>query len=108
MHAVGTFFPIELGATLTDRGPRFSLGAGLGIALVPYSLSAEFGDGESAGGVGLAPPGVDAHGSAAWRLGQTELFVELAYLLFLAPEGVVTVQGNAGGLRVIAGYRLLY
>lgn len=108
VHAQGTFFPIELGVTLTDRGPRFSLGAGLGVAIVPYTLTADYADGERVGGAGLAPPGVDVHGAAGWRIGQTELFTELAYLLYLAPEGPVTVEGNAGGLRVIGGYRLLY
>ena len=108
VHAEGTFLPIEVGATLTDRGPRFSLGAGLGIVLVPYSLSAVYADGEQVGGFGLSPPGVDAHGAAGWRIGQTELFVEAAYLLYLAPEGAITLAGNAGGLRVLAGYRLLY
>jgi hypothetical protein len=108
VHAEGTFFPIEIGATITDRGPRLSLGAGLGLAIVPYTLTATFDDGEQVGGGGLALPGVDVHGTAGWRLGQTELFAELAYLLYLAPEGAVTVAGNAGGLRVIAGYRLLY
>jgi hypothetical protein len=108
VHAEGTFVPIEVGVTLADRGPRFTVGGGLGVVVVPYSLRAGFEGGESVGGLGLAPPGVDAHGSVGWRLGQTELFAEVGYLLYLAPDGPVSLSGNAGGLRVIAGYRLLY
>ncbi len=108
VRAQGTFFPVEMGATFTDRGPRFSIGAGLGLVLVPYTLTATFPDGESAGGLAFAPPGVDAHGTFGWRVGQTEVFAELGYLLTIAPEGVVTIAENAGGLRVIGGYRLLY
>ena len=41
-----------------------------------------------------------------WGINRT--VAQVHALLYLAPEGPVTVAGNAGGLRVIGGYRLLY
>jgi hypothetical protein len=103
-----TFFPVDLGISLDNRGPRFTLGAGISLVLVPFSLDARYDGADPVVGAGLASPGVEARGSVGWRLGQTELFAEVGYLLFTAPEGPVTVAQNAGGLHMIAGYRLLY
>lgn len=108
VRTVGTFFPVDLGVSLTNRTSRFSVGASLSLVLVPYSLEADFGGDESIAGVGMAPPGVDARGSFGYRIGQTELVAEVGYLLYTAPTGAVSVAQNAGGLHLIVGYRLLY
>ncbi len=107
-EVTATFFPVDLGLTLASRGPRLSLGAGLSLVVVPFDLSARYDGADALGGVGLSPPGVDARGTVGWRLGQTELFAEVGYLLFTAPDGAVTIAQNAGGLHMIGGYRLLY
>lgn len=108
VRVTGNFFPIDAGVSLFNRGPRLSLGAGISLVLIPYSLTADFGGSDGFGGAGLAPPGVEARGSAGWRVGQTELYTEVGYLLFTAPNGAVSVAQNAGGVHVIVGYRLLY
>ncbi|GDX81262.1 hypothetical protein LBMAG42_30730 [Deltaproteobacteria bacterium] len=108
VRVTGNFFPFDAGISLFNRGPRLTMGAGISLVLIPYSLSADFGGSDSFGGAGLAPPGVEARGSAGWRLGQTELYAEVGYLLFTAPNGAVSVAQNAGGVHVIVGYRLLY
>ena len=104
----GTFVPLELGVGVADRSTRLAVGASLAVVVVPFVLTADFGKGEVAGGFGLAPPGVDARASAGWRLGQTEVYAEVGYLLYTAPEGTVSLAQNAGGLHGIVGYRLLY
>ena len=108
IRVTGSFFPIDAGVTLSNRGPRLNLAAGVSLVLVPYSLAADFGGNDTFDGAGLGPPGVEARGSAGWRLGQTELFTEVGYLLFTAPPGAITLAQNAGGLHMIVGYRLLY
>lgn len=104
----GVFFPIEAGATYTQRGPRWGLGAGIGLVLVPYGLSAEYQGGQTAGGPGLSAPGVVARGTLGYRFGQAEAFVEAGYLLYTLPDSLVGVSGNAGGPTGALGYRLLY
>lgn len=108
VRVTGSFFPIDFGVTLSNRGPRFNLSAGVSLVLVPYTLAADFGGTDHFDGAGLGPPGVEARGAAGWRLGQTELFTEVGYLLFTAPAGAITLAQNAGGLHMIVGYRLLY
>ncbi len=108
VDTLGTFFPIDVGVSVADRGPRFSLSAGISLALIPYMLEADFGGEDAVAGAGLAAPGVDGRGSFGWRIGQTELYAEVGYLLFTVPAGTVTLTQNAGGLRAIVGYRLLY
>lgn len=108
VRVTGNFFPVDAGISLFNRGPRLTMGAGISLVLIPYALSADFGGSESFGGAALAPPGVEARGSAGWRLGQTELYTEVGYLLFTAPNGAVSVAQNAGGVHLIVGYRLLY
>lgn len=104
----GIFFPIEAGATYTQRGPRWSLGAGIGLVLVPYGLSATYEAGRTAGGPGLSAPGVVARGGLGYRFGQAEAFLEAGYLLYTLPDSLVGISGNAGGLTGALGYRLLY
>ncbi len=108
VHAAGTFFPVDVGVSFAQRGPRFSLSAGISLALVPYTLEADFDGEDAVAGAGLSSPGVDVRGSFGWRIGQTELYAEAGYLLYTVPAGVVTLAQNAGGLRAIVGYRLLY
>lgn len=103
-----TFFPVELGVVLAQRDRKLALAAGISAVLVPYALDADFGDGGTVGGTGLAPPGARLHGAAGYRLGQAEVFAEVGYLLFTLPAGAVTLSGNAGGLSGAAGYRVLY
>lgn len=104
----GTFFPVDAGLSYSQRGPRWSLAANIGLALVPYGLSAEYPGGPTSGGPGLSAPGVVARGSAGYRLGQAEIFFEAGYLLYTVPDSLVSVSGNAGGLTASLGYRLLY
>ncbi|MSQ03258.1 MAG: hypothetical protein EXR71_15430 [Myxococcales bacterium] len=108
VHIVGSFFPIDAGVSFAQRGPRFSLSAGISLALVPYALEADFDGEDAVSGAGLGSPGVDVRGSFGWRIGQTEIYAEGGYLLFTVPDGAVTLAQNAGGLRAIVGYRLLY
>ncbi len=103
-----SFFPVDVGVVAAQRDSRWNLGAGISVVMVPYALSADFGEGGELSGPGLAPPGARLHGEAGYRLGQAELYFEAGYLLFTAPAGAVTLSGNAGGLFGAAGYRVLY
>ena len=104
----GVFFPLEGGVSYVQRGARWSLGAGIGLVVVPYGLAADYEAGQAAGGPGLSAPGVVARALGAYRFGQAEAVVEAGYLLYTLPDGLVGISGNAGGLTGSLGYRLLY
>lgn len=102
------FFPIELGVVATRRGGHLSAGGGVSMLVVPYAVSADFGTGSGVAGPGLAPPGALVHGSVGWRVRASEPFVEARYLLATIPQGTVSFAGQAGGLSVVGGYRVLW
>lgn len=102
------FFPIELGVVATRRGGSLSLGAGLSMLVVPYSVNADFGGDGGLAGSGLAPPGALVHASAGWRVRSSEPFLEARYVLATIPQGSVSFAGQAGGLSLVGGYRVLW
>ena len=84
------------------------LGAGVSLAVIPYSLTVSYGDERGIAGSGLVAPGVLLHAGAGYRLGTSELYGEGRYLFASGDQGAVTFVGGVGGLSITGGYRVLF
>jgi hypothetical protein len=103
-----TFLPVELGVELVQRRGRLQLQAGLAGVVVPYFYSLSFDGEQGPTGPAIASPGLLVHAGAALRVGNSELPVELRYLLVTASGSAVRFDGSPGGLALSLGYRFLY
>lgn len=103
-----TFFPVELGVELVQRRGRTQLQAGLAGVVVPYLYSLSFDGERGPAGPAVASPGLLVHAGAALRIGNSELPVELRYLLVTASGSALRFDGSPGGLALTLGYRYLY
>ena len=98
--------PLELGALLRrDRGSR---GAWLGSTLVvaPFRLVGRFGDLVPTRGIGVAPPGFRPFAGAGWRVGSSELQIEVGYTVLTMSSEDLGWQGPVGGFVATLGYTL--
>jgi hypothetical protein len=103
-----TFFPVELGVELVQRRGRTQLQAGLAAVVVPYYYSLSFAGEQGPTGPAITTPGLLVHLGGALRIGNSELPVELRYLLVTASGSAVRFDGSPGGLALTLGYRYLY
>ncbi|HND31532.1 MAG TPA: hypothetical protein PLA94_16130, partial [Myxococcota bacterium] len=103
-----TFFPVEIGVELVQRRGRSQLQAGLAGVVVPYYYRLSFDGERGPTGPAIASPGLLVHVGAALRIGNSELPVELRYLLVTASGNAVRFDGSPGGLALSLGYRFLY
>jgi hypothetical protein len=102
------FILLELGMVAIQRPSRFSLQAGLSAIFVPYLLDVSFGGQQGISGLALSTPGVSLQAGAGYRLGSSELALDMRYLIFTAPGDTVRFEGTPGGLAISLGYRILY
>jgi hypothetical protein len=101
------YYPIDVGLLLRrDReGNSFWVG-GVGTAW-PYWSQVRFGNDVVGDGFGVIP-GVGVVGGMGRRLGLGELSLEARAYAVPGPRGDMNYSGNAGGLAVGLGYRVVY
>lgn len=101
------FFGLVAGPEVVRRTGRFALEGGLGLAVVPHTLSLTLGE-RSYGGTAVPLPGLELHGGGGYRLPGGEAYVEARFLLLGPGQGAVQFDGGTGGLSGSAGYRVLF
>jgi hypothetical protein len=101
------YYPVELGMLLRrDRqGTSFWVG-GLGTVW-PYWSQLRYGNDVVGDGFGVLP-GVGIVGGVGRRMGLGELSLEARAHAVSGPQGDMNYSGNAGGLAVGLGYRVVY
>lgn len=101
------YYPVELGMLLRrDRqGNSFWVG-GVGTAW-PYWSQLRYGNDVVGDGFGVLP-GVGIVGGLGRRVGLGELSLEARAYAVPGPQGDMNYSGNAGGLAVGLGYRVVY